>query len=115
MRTENLINGGCTIDEQEMEQLLPINHKLYELIDELINKMMEMRKDNGLSPEINKAIVMHDAEWTVKELACDVECEGILDEYAADEDCKRYDEVMDYYNQLNDSHETWSKKVFKEE
>ena len=115
MRIDNLICGGCSIDEEEQKVIQPAINKVYDSINELIDAVYNIRKDTGMSKEATIALIMHDVEWTVQELTCDAECEGILDEYATDEDNKRYEKCMDYYNQLKDSHEAYSKKVFKKE
>lgn len=111
MRIGNLISGGCSIDEEERKVIQPAINKVYDSINELIDAVCDIRKDTGMSKEQTIALIMHDVEWTVQELTCDAECEGVLDEYAAYNDGKRYRECMDYYNHLKDSHEMYVKRL----
>ena len=117
MRIENLISGGCSIDEEEQKAIQPAINKVCDSVSELIDAVRDIRKDTGMSKETTIALIMHDVEWLIQEITCDIECEDLLDDYAADGDGngKKYRECMDYYNQLNDNHKSYSKKVFKKE
>lgn len=115
MRTENLICGGCSIDEEEQKVIQPTINKVCDSVSELITAIKGIRQDTGMSKEATIALIMHDVEWLVQEIACDIECEDLLDDYATDDDDKKYRECMNYYNQLKDNHELYSKKVFKKE
>lgn len=115
MRIGNLISGGCSIDEEEQEMIQPAINKVCDSVSELIDAVQGIRKNTGMSKEETIALIMHDVEWLVQEIACDIECESLLDDYATDSDDKKYRECMDYYNQLKDNHESYSKKVFKKE
>lgn len=115
MRTENLISGGCSIDVEEQKVIQPAINKVCDSVSGLIDAVRGIRKDTGMSKETTIALIMHDVEWLVQEVTCDIECEDLLDDYAADSDGKKYKECMDYYNQLKDNHESYSKKVFKKE
>ena len=115
MRIGNLICGGCSIDEEEQKVIQPAINKVCDSISELIKAVSDIRQDTGMSKEETIALIMHDVEWIVQEITCDIECEDLLDDYAADDDGKKYRECMNYYNQLKDNHESYSKKVFKKE
>lgn len=115
MRIGNLISGGCSIDEKEQKVIQPAINKVCDSVSELIVAVRSIREDTGMSKEETIALIMHDVEWIVQEVTCDIECEDLLDDYAADNDGKKYKECMNYYNQLKDNHESYSKKVFKKE
>lgn len=111
MRIGNLISGGCSIDEQEQKVIQPAIHKVSDSIAELITAVQDIRKDTDMSKEETIALIMHDVEWLVQEITADIECENLLDDYAADSDDKKYSECMDYYNHLKDSHEMYVKRL----
>lgn len=115
MRIENLISGGCSIDKEEQKVIQPAINKVCDSVSELITAVNGIRQNIRMSKEATIALIMHDVEWLVQEITCDIECEDLLDDYAADNDNKKYRECMDYYNQLKDNHESYSKKIFKKE
>lgn len=111
MRIGNLICGGCSIDEQEQRVIQPAINKVNDSISELITAVQNIRENTDMSKEETIALIMHDVEWLVQEITCDIECEDLLDDYAADSDNKKYFECMDYYNHLKDSHEMYVKRL----
>ncbi len=115
MRISNLISGGCSIDKEEQEVIQPAINKVCDSVSELITAVKGIRQNTGMSEEATIALIMHDVEWIVREVVCDTECEDLLDDYATDADNKKYQECMKYYNQLDDNHESYTKKVFKKE
>ena len=111
MRIGNLICGGCSIDEQEQKVIQPAINKVSDSVSELITAVQGIRENTGMSKEQVSALIMHDVEWLVQEITCDIECEDLLDDYATDSDNKKYSECMDYYNHLKDSHEMYVKRL----
>lgn len=115
MRTENLISGGCSIDVEEHKVIQPAINRVYDSVSGLMDAVRGIRKNTGMSKETTIALIMHDVEWLVQEVTYNIECEDLLDDYAADSDNKEYKECMNYYNQLKDNHESYLKKIFKKE
>ena len=73
MRTENLIMGGCTLDEQENELLRDSFLKLQDVMQEIITKLIELRKDTPMSIEKQMAVVFRDFEFIIEDEACEAE------------------------------------------
>lgn len=73
MRIENLINGGCSLDEEEDRQVRELNQKLQEAMQDVVMKLMEIRKDVPMSKEAVMATVLHDFEFIIEDEMCEAE------------------------------------------
>lgn len=73
MEIENLIMGGCTLDEQETKQMYEVNNKLQDAMQEVVMKLLEIRKDTPMSKEAIMASVLHDFEFIIEDEMCEAE------------------------------------------
>ena len=73
MRIENLIMGGCSLDEEEAKQMYELNQKLQDAMQDVVMKLLEIRKDAPMSKEATMATVLHDFEFIIEDEMCEAE------------------------------------------
>jgi hypothetical protein len=73
MRIENLIMGGCSLDDEEVEQIYDLNGKLQDVMQDIVLKLIELRKDAPMSKEAAMATVLHDFEFIIEDEMCEAE------------------------------------------
>lgn len=73
MRTENLIMGGCSLDDQEVKQMHKVNCKLHDAMQDVVMKLLEIRKNTPMSTEAVMATVLHDFEFIIEDEMCEAE------------------------------------------
>lgn len=83
MKIENLIMGECTLDEQETKQMYEVNNKLLDAMQEVVMKLLEIRKDTPMSKEAIMASILHDFEFIIEDEMC--EAEDLIREEVPDE------------------------------
>ena len=83
MTIENLIMGGCTLDEQETKQMYEVYNKLQDAMQEVVMKLLEIRKDMPMSKEAIMASILHDFEFIIEDEMC--EAEDLIREEVPDE------------------------------
>lgn len=73
MRTENLIMGGYSLDDQEAKQMYELNQKLQDAMQNVVMKLLEIRKDAPMSKKAAMAVVLHDFEIIIEDEMCEAE------------------------------------------
>lgn len=73
MRIENLITGGCTLDDQEVKQMYEVNNKLLDAMQDVVMKLLELRKNTPMSVEAVMTVVLHDFEFIIEDEMCEAE------------------------------------------
>lgn len=73
MKTQNLIMGGCSLDDHEVKQMSEVNCKLQEAMQAVVMKLLEIRENTPMSTEAVMATVLHDFELIIEEEMCEAE------------------------------------------
>lgn len=73
MRIENLIMGGYSLDDQEVKQMHEVNCKLQDAMQDVVMKLLEIRKDAPMPKKAAMAVVLHDFETIIEDEMCEAE------------------------------------------
>ena len=100
---ENLICGGCMIDDQESKALDLLYDDLLDTMQKIVAKLIEMRKQEPLPRETICAINMHDFECIIEDTMCMAEDdlrEELVDYNLTEESQPVLNKMADTYEQI---------------
>lgn len=73
MKAQNLIIGGCSLDDYEVEQMHEVNCKLQDAMQDVVMKLLELRRNTPMPVEAVMAIMLHDFEFIIEDEMCEAE------------------------------------------
>ena len=73
MNVQNLIMGGFSLDDEEVEQIRELNCKLQDAMQDVVLKLIELRKDAPMTKEAAMAVALHDFEFIIEDEMCEAE------------------------------------------
>lgn len=73
MKAQNLIMGGLSLDDEELEQIRDLDCKLQDAMQDVVLKLIELRKDVPMSKEAAMAVALHDFEFILEDEMCEAE------------------------------------------